>query len=99
MLPLDWGPVYRLGRVVLTRKVRERFSDDAVATALLRHARKAWRNNTPRPPTGPLRSRPPGYRLLSACQLGAGPCLWIITEASGDLTTVLLPEDYHSGRL
>ena len=99
MLPLDWGPVYRLGRVVLTPKVRARFSDDAVAAALLRHARKAWRANPVVRSSGPCRLQPPGYRLLTASQSGNGPCLWIITEASGDLTTVLLPEDYHAGRL
>lgn len=94
MLPLDWGPIYRLGRIVLTPKARARVSDDEVATALLRHTRTAWgqRHHTAR-----HRDRRPmleGCRILSAYRAGDGTRFWIITEPDGRLTRVLLPEDY-----
>lgn len=94
MLPSEWGPVYRLGRVVLTPGARACLPDDAVATALRRHARKAW-GETP-VARSPNRAGPglAGCRVLTASQVGDGPCFWIITEADGQLTTVLLPQDY-----
>ena len=94
MLPADWGPIYRLGQVVLTPNARARVSDDDVATALLRHLRTTWRQcEGSRPPRS---SRPllEGCRILSAYRAGDGTCFWIITEANAKLTRVLLPEDY-----
>ena len=94
MFPLDWGPIYRLGRVVLTPNARARVSDDDVATALLRHARTAWgerRHVARRQYRRPMLD---GCRILSAYRGGDGTCFWIITEPDGRLTRVLLPEDY-----
>ena len=94
MLPLDWGPIYRLGRVVLTPRARAKVSDDDVAAALLRHSHTAWGE---RPRAAQRRhSRPvlDGCRLLSACRAADGTRFWIITEPHGQLTRVLLPEDY-----
>lgn len=94
MLPTDWGPIYRLGQVVLTPKARARVSDDDVATALLRHARTAWgerpcavRRHCPRPMLDDC-------RILSAYRGGDGTRFWIITEPEQRITRVLLPEDY-----
>ena len=94
MLPLDWGPIYRLGRVVLTPKARARVSDDEVATALLRHSRSAWGERY-----GAFRWRRPrpaldDCRVLSAYRAHNGTPFWIITEPDHRLTRVLLPEDY-----
>jgi len=91
MFPMDWGPVYRLGRVVLSPSARAKASDDEVATALLRHSRVAWGDR-------PFRGRRTGARLdgcrvLSAYRAGSGALLLIITEANRGLTRVLLPED------
>jgi hypothetical protein len=35
-----------------------------------------------------------GFRLLSSYRTNAGDKLWIITEADGSATTLLLPEEY-----
>lgn len=91
MLPLDWGPVYRLGQVVLSPSARAKASDDEVATALLRHSRVAWGKRLPRSQqTGP---RLDGCRVLSAYRTGSGSLLLIITEANRALTRVFLPGD------
>ncbi len=37
-----------------------------------------------------------GFRLLSAYHSAAGVKFWIITEADGLATTVLLPEEYSN---
>jgi hypothetical protein len=94
MLPLDWGPIYRLGRVVLTPNARARVSDDEVATALRRHSRTAWGERH-----GVVycrRHRPllDDCRVLSAYRAHNGTLFWIITESDHRLTRVLLPEDY-----
>lgn len=94
MLPLDWGPIYRLGRVVLTPRARATVSDDEVATALRRHARAAWGEC----PRAAWRRRPrpilDDCRVLSAYRAHNGTLFWIITESDHRLTRVLLPEDY-----
>lgn len=35
-----------------------------------------------------------GFRLLSCYQVGGGKRIYIITEATREVTTVLLPEEY-----
>jgi hypothetical protein len=91
MFPMDWGPVYRLGRVVLSPSARAKASDDEVAAALLRHSRVAWGTRPVRPhQCGP---RLDGCRVLSAYRAGSGALLLIITEANRHLTRVFLPED------
>ncbi len=94
MLPLDWGPIYRLGRVVLTPKARARVSDDEVATALLRHSRAAWGERDCTVSRWGHRPILDGCRILSAYRAHNGTLFWIITEADRRLTRVLLPEDY-----
>lgn len=91
MFPMDWGPVYRLGRVVLSPRARAKASDDEVAAALLRHSRAAW-GTRPAPPKQ-RGSRLDGCRVLSAYRAGSGALLLIITEANRRLTRVFLPED------
>ena len=91
MFPMDWGPVYRLGRVVLSPGARAKASDDEVAAALLRHSRVAWGTRPARPQQ--CASRLDGCRVLSAYRAGSGALLLIITEANRHLTRVFLPED------
>lgn len=94
MLPMDLGPIYRLGRVVMTPQARARVSDDDVATALIGHLHVACGEKS-----HPRRRRPAhphleGCRLLSACRAGDGTRFWVITEADRKLTRILLPEDF-----
>jgi hypothetical protein len=35
-----------------------------------------------------------GFRILSSYTLSTGVLIWIITEADGSATTLLLPEEY-----
>ena len=96
MLPLDWGPVYRLGRVIMTPNARARVPDDAVARALLRHARKTWGEEPGIRSARTTHPRLVGCRVLTASRAREGPWFWIITEADLQLTTVLLPEEYRT---
>jgi hypothetical protein len=94
MLPMNWGPLYRLGPVVLTPNARARVSDDDVATALLRHFRTACGESGPCRCRARPRPRLDACRILSACRAGNGTRFWIITEADPKRTQVLLPEEY-----
>lgn len=96
MLPLELGPIYRLGRVVLTPHARAALSDQEVALALRRHLLRACgelapnrRRKRPRPLLG-------ACRLLSTFRADTGVPFWIITEANRSLTRVLLPTDSPS---
>lgn len=94
MLPRELGPIYRLGRVVMSPNARVRVSDHDLAAALLGHLQKVcgnrqrWRNT--RRTSQPLT----GCRLLSACCTSDGTRFWIISESDKSRTTVLLPGDY-----
>ena len=94
MLPLDWGPIYRLGRVILTPKARARVSDSEVATALRRHSRAAWGENPRTDWRRRLRPMLDDCRVFSAYRAHNGTLFWIITESDHRLTRVLLPEDF-----
>jgi hypothetical protein len=82
------------GRVVVTDNAAQRLSQDDVVKALRRH----WRGDRgdfaglgqAENKLGRLR----GCRLLSAYRSAEGLRFWVITEADGALTSVLLPEDF-----
>ena len=82
------------GRVVVTDNAAQRLSQDDVVTALCRH----WRGDRGdfaglgKANNNPARLR--GCRLLSAYRSAEGLRFWVITEADGALTSVLLPEDF-----
>jgi hypothetical protein len=92
---------FPLGKLVWTRSINERVADDVIFAkfvfeSLKRHANCDWgaidnedkqRNNEP------LET---GERLFSAyIQPDKGDSkIWIITEASREITTILFPKEY-----
>ena len=95
MFPMDLGPIYRLGRVIMTPNARASLSDQELAAGLLRHVRRAWGEREHCDQRGcKERSRLDGCRILSACCTRKGTQFWIITEADRALTQVLLPQDH-----
>ena len=93
MLPIDLGPIYRLGRVVMTPNARVRVSDQDLANALLRHLRKVW-GQTDQGARYCRRARFDGCRMLSAYRASDGTRFWLLSESDQSRTTVMLPEDY-----
>ena len=90
MLRDDLGPIVRLGRVVMTQGVKESLSGEEVLNALLTHMR-------PQKPDAEHPSTPDklkGCRVLKVYRSNSGRPFWIITEADGSFTTVLMPEEY-----
>jgi hypothetical protein len=96
MLPRDWGPIYRLGRVVMTPSARATVSDQDLATALLRHLRRTWGEEDDCYRRVNQHPNLNGCRILSACCARNRARFWIITEADRKLTTVLLPNEYSA---
>lgn len=94
MWPMDLGPVYRLGRVVMTAQARAILTDQDLAGALLRHVRRVWgeTDDVNRPGSGCARLE--GCRLLSSCRANNGTRFWIISEPDKSCTRILLPEEY-----
>jgi hypothetical protein len=83
-----------LGRIVATPNALEQIPVDEIQRALARHVQGDWGEldkEDQRRNDAALRS---GERLLSAYKTLAGAKFWIITEASREATTILLPEDY-----
>ncbi len=96
MLPLDLGPIYRLGRVVITPGARARLLDSDIVAALLRHLEKAWGKSNGRYRLPGRRAPLFGCRILTAARAANGTAFWIISEADKSITRVILPEDYCS---
>ena len=94
MLPMDLGPICRLGRIMLSPTVRAKVSDHDLNSALHCHLRKACPGPQSDCPTLRRRARLDGCRLLSAYRAANGTPFWIISEADKSLTRVLLPEEY-----
>lgn len=61
---------------------------------LARHAAGDWGDLDPEDKQLNERALRDGGRLFSAYRFGAGPKVWVITEADRAATTVLLPEEY-----
>ncbi|MCX6917637.1 MAG: hypothetical protein NT167_32150 [Verrucomicrobia bacterium] len=97
MLPLDLGPIYRLGRVVITPGARARLLDSDIVAALLRHLQKAWGKSNRRYRLPGRRAPLFGCRILTAAHAVNGTAFWIISEADKSITRVILPQDYCSG--
>ena len=80
----------RLGTALVTANALARLHPADVLAGLQRHAAHDWiaRHD------GHRQASPPSCRLLSAHLDRGGLAFWIITEANGRRTTVLLPEDF-----
>ena len=80
----------RLEATLLTANALARLHPADVLAGLHRHAQRGFSNHA----AGPDQAPPPCCRLLSAHRDRHGLAFWIITEANGRRTTVMLPEDF-----
>ena len=85
---------FHLGQTVISRNAMERLHPEDVQLALRRHARGDWGDLSAEDMAKNELSVKEGFRLLSAYRDRHQTRFWIITEASREVTTVLLPEDY-----
>jgi hypothetical protein len=84
---------FSLGQVVITPNALEKLKSDDILNALNRHILGDWGELDDEDKQTNDAALQSGDRLLSAYRSG-GTKFWIITEASREVTTVLLPEDY-----
>ena len=80
----------RLGNALLTANALARLHPADVLAGLHRHAAHHWSARH----DGHRQASPPACRRLSAHRDRDGLAFWIITEANGRRTTVMLPEDF-----
>ena len=85
---------FPLGRLVATPNALSRLDIHDVLAGLIRHQSGDWGELDEADRLENESSLLQGSRLLSAYTARNGVKFWIITEASRDITTVLLPEDY-----
>ncbi len=84
---------FPLGQVVITRHALEKLNSADILNALNRHVVGDWGELDEEDRQTNDEALQSGDRLLSAYRSGDTK-FWIITEASREVTTVLLPEDY-----
>ena len=84
---------FPLGQVVITPNALEKLNSDDILNALNRHIVGDWGELDDEDRQTNDEALQSGDRLLSAYRSGSTK-FWIITEASREVTTVLLPEDY-----
>lgn len=89
-------PLFPLGRILATPGAMAAFesSGDQPLDFLLRHASGDWGDLSPEDIRENELSVQHGWRILSAYKLSDGTKIWIITEATRESTTILLPSDY-----
>ena len=87
---------FALGRIVATPGVLEALEDAGQTPGefLARHAVGDWGELDDNDRQENEFSLARGFRLLSAYTLNNGTRIWIITEADGSATTLLLPSEY-----
>ncbi len=87
---------FPLGRIVSTPGCLEAFrqSGEEPLTYLTRHLAGDWGDVCEEDKLENERSLVNGWRILSAYTLKTGVKFWIITEATREVTTILLPGDY-----
>ena len=84
---------FPLGQVVITPNALEKLKSDDILNSLNRHILGDWGELDAEDRQTNDEALQSGDRLLSAYRSGQTK-FWIITEASREVTTVLLPEDY-----
>jgi O-methyltransferase involved in polyketide biosynthesis len=87
-------PKFTLGRTVVTANAASVLTYDDMAAGLLRHITGDWGDLDAEDRQENDRALKVGCRLLSAYRSACGIRFWIITEASREVSTILLPEDY-----
>ena len=89
------GPLFSLGRTVMTAHANRTLPLCDVLEALRRHAGGDWGDVRPDDREANEDALKYGDRLFSVYHTSAGVKFWIITEYDRSYTTVLLPEDYR----
>jgi hypothetical protein len=84
---------FQLGQVVITPHALEKLNSNDILDALNRHVVGDWGELDTEDRQTNDAALQSGDRLLSVYRSGSTK-FWIITEASREVTTVLLPEDY-----
>ncbi len=89
-------PLFPLGRVVATPGALEVLEEARVdALGLLRrHAAGDWGEIPACDARENERSLKHGFRVLSSYPLPTGGKVWVLTEASREVTTILIPSEY-----
>lgn len=88
--------LFPLGRTLATPgalDALEHAGEDAV-NLLTRHINGDWGDLDPEDKRANNHALEAGERLLSAYKLSDKLCVWVITEADRNATTLLLPEEY-----
>ena len=85
---------FPLGRTVITANAATMLTQQDIERGLTRHATGDWGDMDESDGQENDRALQIGCRLLSAYRSAGGIRFWIITEASREATTILLPEDY-----
>lgn len=85
---------FPLGRLVATPNALSRLAIEDVLAGIVRHQAGDWGELEGDDRAENELSLEKGFRLLSAYTARNGVKFWIITEATREVTTVLLPEDY-----
>jgi len=88
------GPLFPLGRVVITANALSSLDRPSVLEALGRHGNGAWGSLDQEDREANESALNRGARLLSAYEDASGTAFWIITEWDRSVTTILLPRDY-----
>jgi len=92
------APLFPLGAVVATPGALEALAEARVPplTLLRRHASGDWGELDAHDRRANKRALKYGTRLLSSYPLGENGAgkVWILTEASREVTTILLPSEY-----
>jgi hypothetical protein len=84
---------FPLGTVVMTPGARDAFTGDFLQACLARHAAGDWGTLDPMDRKANDQAVRDGSQILSSYQ-GDRDRLWIITDAGGAVTTMLLPDEY-----
>jgi hypothetical protein len=87
-------PLFPLGQIVATPNALAQITQADIMTALLRHTVGDWGELDTEDKLTNDRAVVDGTRILSAYRAANGTKFWIITDAGGIATTILLPEDY-----
>jgi hypothetical protein len=90
------APLFDLGRVVATPGALEILEEAGIDPSELlgRHAAGDWGEIPACDARENERSVKHGFRVLSSYPLPTGEKVWVLTEASREVTTILLPEEY-----
>lgn len=88
------GPLFDLGAIFMTQGASEALNPAQALDLLLRHVSGDDGNLDDEDKATNREAIKHGMRILSAYEAPNGERVWIITEASRAMTTLLLPSEY-----